>query len=91
MMLKNYVLNGGIMRRKSIDERIKKKKEELDKVRAHVLVLQKRIKKLSAELEELENFEILSLTKGLAIPTTELKSLLEELKNGHVKEDTNLD
>ena len=79
------------MRRKSIDERIKKKKEELDKVQAHVLVLQKRIKKLSAELEELENFEIISLTKGLAIPTTELKSLLEELKNGHVKEDANLD
>ena len=39
-----------------------------------------KIKKLKEEIEELENFEILSLTKGLDMPVSELKSLIMELK-----------
>ena len=68
------------MAKKSTEERIREKKAALMKSTAQLSTLQSKIKKLTEEIEELENFEILSLTKGLAMPTSELKSLLLELK-----------
>lgn len=68
------------MAKKSTEERIKEKKAALEKANSQMAALQAKIKKLTAEIEELENFEILSLTRGLAMPTSELKSLILELK-----------
>lgn len=68
------------MAKKSTEERIKEKKAALEKANSQMAALQAKIKKLTSEIEELENFEILSLTKGLAMPTSELKSLILELK-----------
>lgn len=68
------------MAKKSTEERIREKKATLEKANSQMAALQTKIKKLTSEIEELENFEILSLTKGLAMPTSELKSLILELK-----------
>ena len=68
------------MAKKSTEDRIREKKAALMKGNAHLSALQSKIKKLTGEIEELENFEILSLTRGLAMPTSELKSLILELK-----------
>lgn len=68
------------MAKKSTEEWIREKKAALEKANSQMAALQAKIKKLTAEIEELENFEILSLTRGLAMPTSELKSLILELK-----------
>lgn len=68
------------MAKKATEERIKEKKTALEKANSQMAALQAKIKKLKEEIEELENFEILSLTKGLDMPVSELKSLIMELK-----------
>lgn len=68
------------MAKKTTEDRLKQKKEALEKAYEQLSALQTKIKKLTQEIEELETFEILSLTRGLSMPTSELKSLLLELK-----------
>ena len=65
------------MAKPSLAEKLERKRAELERA------LQHRITELKKSIAEMETFEIVALTKELNMPTTELRSLLVELKNKH--------
>lgn len=64
----------------TIEQRIEKKKSELEKITARIAADQAKAAKLTKEISELESFELVSLSKELNIPTAEIRSLLIEIK-----------
>ena len=60
-------------------ERLEKKQAELAAAKKQLAAAQEKIARLNKEITELENFEILSLTKKLDKPSSEIRSLLQEL------------
>ena len=60
-------------------ERHKKKHAELEAAKKQLTTTQAKIARLKNEIAELENFEILSLSKELNKPSSEIRSLLLEL------------
>ena len=55
------------------------KKAQLAAVKEQIKKGQEKAAKLQKEIEELENYEILSLAKELNKPTSEIRTLLQEL------------
>lgn len=60
-------------------ERLEKKHAELEAAKKQLTATQAKIARLNKEIAELENFEILSLSKELNKPSSEIRSLLLEL------------
>lgn len=60
-------------------ERLEKKRAELESAKKRLAGEQAKISRLGKEIAELENFEILSLSKELNKPSSEIRSLLLEL------------
>lgn len=60
-------------------ERLEKKKAELAAAKNRLAAEQSKITRLGKEIAEIENFEILALSKELNKPTAEIRSLLLEL------------
>ena len=60
-------------------EKINRKQSELVAAKAQLQKIQMKIDRLNKEIAELENFEILALSKDLKKPASEIKSLLIEL------------
>jgi hypothetical protein len=60
-------------------ERLEKKQAELETAKKQLVEVQEKIARLNKEITELENYEILALTKELDMPSSEIRSLLQEL------------
>ncbi len=71
------------MAKPSLAEKLERKRAELERALQQQAALQHRITELKKSIAEMETFEIVALTKELNMPTTELRSLLVELKNKH--------
>jgi phage terminase Nu1 subunit (DNA packaging protein) len=67
------------MAKRTNAERLEKKQAELAAAKKRLAAEQAKINRLGKEIAELENFEILALSKELNKPTAEIRSLLLEL------------
>ena len=59
--------------------KLEQKKAQLAAVKERILKEQSKVAKLQKEIIELENFEILALSRELGKPSSEIRSLLQEL------------